>query len=324
MRVSAALIISLSLFFSGSSVWADLASAPGEISLVAVGDIMPSGRVAEKMRQYGIDYPFLHVSDFLKSGDLTFANLESPITSGRRIKTGEMTFRSDPAVAAVLHRVGVSIVSLANNHTPNFGARGLLDTFKYLKENNIQYVGAGKDAEEAAAPAYVTVKEKTFAFLAYNDTDVVPLSYEAGENHPGTAFMRLKKMEQAVKAAKTKADFVIVSMHAGTEYRAKPNASQVAFAHRAIEAGAELVIGHHPHVVQTMEQYRGKYIFYSLGNFVFDQMWSAETRRGLALKIFFNENGVTRVSYHPVLISDFSQPNFLTGPAAAAVVARLR
>jgi poly-gamma-glutamate synthesis protein (capsule biosynthesis protein) len=112
-------------------------------------------------------------------------------------------------------------------------------------------------------------------------------------------------------------------MHAGNEYTDKPNDSQISFAHKAIDAGAELVIGSHPHVVQPVEKYKGKYIFYSLGNFVFDQMQSRDTKRGLAVKIIFNKEGVAKVSFYPVLIQDFSQPEFLEGSEATQVLSRL-
>jgi poly-gamma-glutamate synthesis protein (capsule biosynthesis protein) len=112
-------------------------------------------------------------------------------------------------------------------------------------------------------------------------------------------------------------------MHSGTEYVANPNARQVAFARAAVDAGADMVIGHHPHVVQTAEKYEGKWIFYSLGNFIFDQMWSQQTREGLGLKVFFQENAVLRIELMPVLIADYAQPAPYGGPAADKLVARL-
>src|SRR3990167_10074072 len=118
-------------------------------------------------------------------------------------------------------------------------------------------------------------------------------------------------MREAVKEAKQKTDFVIVSMHAGIEYVNKPNTSQTNFAREAIDAGADLIIGHHPHVVQIMEKYKGKYIFYSLGNFVFDQMWSMATREGLMIKAYFTKSGVEKVLLYPVLIENYSQPRLL-------------
>jgi len=296
-----------------------------EVSLVAVGDIMLSRTIASKIKAHNdINYPFFKVADFLKEADITFGNLENPITTGATIAPYELTLRADPGVENALKNVGFDILSLANNHTPNLGIQGLADTFDYLSKVGIAYVGGGRNAVEANKPIYITRKGITFAFLAYNDTDVVPAYYEATDTRAGTAFMRSEKMIVAVKEAKQKAKFVIVSMHAGNEYTDRPNDSQMSFAHQAIDAGAELVIGHHPHVVQPIEKYNRKYILYSLGNFIFDQNQSDEVKQGLAIKILFNGNGVRQISFYPVLIQDFSQPKFLEGDEMRQVLARLR
>ena len=208
-----------------------------EVSLVAVGDISFSRGVERVVRkQNDINYPFLKIQDYLGSADLVFGNLETPITPGPEIPDFEMIFRSNPGTEQALQQAGFSILSLANNHTPNFGEKGLKDTFNFLENAGIEYIGAGQNEQEAYQPVYIEKKGIKFAFLAYNDTDVVPAYYEASVNRAGTAFMRIDKMTKAVKEAKQKADFVIVSMHSGTEYINKPNDSQVNFAHAAIDA----------------------------------------------------------------------------------------
>lgn len=296
---------------------------PPQATMLAVGDIMLSRAVAKRMRQHGYDYPFASTSEFLRSADITFGNLETSITPGPEVQPFEMSFRADPESAVALRDAGFDVLSLANNHTPNFGENGLQDTMRYLDETGIIHVGAGTDME-AHQPKSLTANGIRFAFLAYNDSDVVPASYGAGEARLGTAFMDTERMQASVRAAKESADIVIVSMHSGTEYELFPNDSQTAFARAAIDAGAEIVIGHHPHVVQTMEQYRGKYIFYSLGNFVFDQMWSQDTRDGLALRLVFTKDGVAGVSYHATEIHDYAQPRLLEpGPHAERIVRRL-
>ena len=295
-----------------------------EVSLVAVGDISFS-RGVERMvkKQKALNYPFLKIRDYLKSADFVFGNLETPITQGLEIPDFEMIFRSNPGTEQVLKQVGFSVLSLANNHTPNFGEQGLKDTFNYLAKAGIKYVGAGNNEQEANQPVYIEAKRMKFAFLAYNDTDVVPALYEAGNNHAGTAFMRTDKMTEAVKEAKRKTDFVIVSMHSGIEYDGKPNNSQINFAHAAIDAGANLVIGHHPHVVQTLEKYKGKYIFYSLGNFVFDQPQSEETKEGLAIKVYFAKNGINKISLLPVVMKNLAQPEMVNKNQADKILQRL-
>ncbi|MBE0447725.1 MAG: CapA family protein [Actinobacteria bacterium] len=296
-----------------------------EVSLIVVGDIMPSRGVANRIRAHNdFNYPFLATRDYLKTADIIFGNLESPITPGRKIQSKEMVFRTDPGFEGALKEAGFSVLSLANNHTPNFGSKGLRDTFQYLNQAGIRYIGAGKDDLEANSAVHIEVRGIRFAFLAYNDTDVVPQSYGAKGSYPGTAFMGIERMTKAVKDAKRKADFVIVSMHAGEEYVVEPNQSQIDFAHAAIDAGAELVVGHHPHVVQRVENYREKYIFYSLGNFIFDQMWSKETREGIIAKAFFNRDGITKIELQPTLIEDYAQPRILEGQQAESVLKRLK
>ncbi len=295
-----------------------------EVSLIAVGDISYSRGVERIVQsQKDINYPFQKIQDYLKTGDIVFGNLETPITAGRAIADMEMVFRSNPGTEKALHNAGFSIVSLSNNHTMNFGEKGIEDTFTYLNTAGITYVGAGKDKKEANQPIYMTRNGITFAFLTYGSPTLVPSSYEAGKNHAGIAFMNIENMKNAIKEAKKKADIVIVSMHAGTEYVQYSTNEQKQFAHGAIDAGADMVIGQHPHVVQTMEKYKGKYIFYNLGNFVFDQMWSQETREGLIIKVYFTKKGVTKISLLPVIIENYSQPRIANNAESKSILQRL-
>ncbi|HOW13036.1 MAG TPA: CapA family protein [Candidatus Pacearchaeota archaeon] len=294
-----------------------------EVSLIAVGDISYSRGVERIVKkQNDINYPFLKIGDYLKNADLVFGNLETPITEGREINDFEMIFRSNPLTKKALKLNNFSILSLANNHTPNFGEKGLKDTFFYLEKEGIKYVGAGENEKTAYQPVYIEKKGIKFAFLAYNDSDVVPLSYKATENFAGTAFMETEKMIEAVKKAKQKSDFVIVSMHSGNEYVNKPNSSQVNFAHSAIDAGADLVIGHHPHVVQILEKYKDKYIFYSLGNFIFDQQ-ASETRKGLMIKVYFTKDEITKISLLPIIMKNLAQPEIADINEAKKILQRL-
>lgn len=295
------------------------------VTMVAVGDVMLSRNVGStmiKMKDY--NYPFLKTRDLLKKGDIVFCNLETAIFPGRPIKTGEMSFRSDVQVARAMKDAGFTVVSLANNHVPNFGAKGIADTLKYLDKAGIAYVGAGANIKQALKAATIAVNDVRFSILAYNDSDVVPASYGAAEKRAGTALMNVTTMVSAVKAAKKTSDIVIVSMHSGTEYKATPNTRQQRFARAAIDAGAAIVIGHHPHVVQTVEKYKGKWIIYSLGNFVFDQMWSVPTRQGVVASILFTKEGVSSIGYTAVQIENYAQPRILTGKDGANVLARLK
>ena len=303
----------------------NIISVSQEASIIFVGDIILSRSVAKKIKaKKDINYPFLKMKDYLNGVDLVFGNLENPITDGPEVKTGSMVFHADPGIEQALKNANISIVSLANNHTPNYGKKGLLDTFDYLKKADIKYAGAGKNDIEADKPTIFEIQGIKFAFLAYNDSDVIPASYGAGANRAGTNLMSIKKLTEAVKKAKSQADLVIISMHSGKEYTENINDSQKKFARAAIDAGAELVIGHHPHVVQRVEKYKDKYIFYSLGNFIFDQMWSEDTKKGIAAKIFFNKTGVGKIEITPIKIEDYSQPKILIGQEVPGLMNRLK
>jgi len=295
-----------------------------EVSVIFVGDIMLSRGVAQKIKQHNdLHYPFLKIRDYLESADLVFGNLETALIQGREIGPAEMVFRAAPEMAFVLKDFGFSVISLANNHTMNFGQAGLADTMLNLAEAQVAYAGAGHNSSEAYWPAFVVKNGLLFAFLSYTDNDVVPASYFATATSSGVAYMDIAKMKQAVNLAKLVADVVIVSMHSGAEYSDRPNTRQIKFAHAAIDAGADLVIGHHPHVVQTAEKYKGKYIFYSLGNFVFDQR-ATSTRQAVVIKAVFNKSKLLKIEPQAIFIENFSQPVIIKDGAGKNILSRLK
>lgn len=300
-------------------------SAPEEksVTLIAVGDVMLSRDVERKILQTrNSTYPFLKVKDFLAKADLVIGNLESPITAGRQISVNEIIFRAPPGSGLGLKNAGFSILTLANNHTMNFGETGLSSTLKELGDIGLFFVGAGHNAAQAYAPVIVEKNGLRIAFLAASDGDVVPASYFASENRAGTASISSVNILNSISEAGKSADFVIVSMHSGTEYARAPNKRQISFAHSAIDAGADLVLGHHPHVIQTIEKYRGKYILYSLGNFVFDQLFSTETCEGLITKSYFNERGLERLELVPIFINSSLQPEIVEGVKVLETLSR--
>jgi len=282
-------------------------------SILFLGDIMLSRGVAYQITKNNDPYyPFRNVQTLFQQNDFIFANFESPVIDGQEIHAGQTTFRVDEKLAPILKEMNFSVVSLANNHMLDFGQKGLLNTLKILYENKIQYVGAGQNYQEAHQYKILEKNGIKFAFLAYNDSDVVPKTDEATESRPSTAFMDVGVLKKDVAKAGAAADFIIVSMHSGTEYQEGPNSRQIEFGHAAIEAGADLVIGHHPHIVQKIEKYENGYIFYSLGNFIFDQMWSQETKQGIAAQIQFSRSEIKEIEIIPFVIENFSQPKIIS------------
>ena len=294
-----------------------------EVKMIAVGDIMLSRSVERKMLQYNdYKYPFLKIAEITNKADIVFGNLETTIISGRTIQDNEMIFRSDPKSVEGLKLAGFNILSLANNHVMNFGRSGLESTIKVLDENNISHIGAGMKKEDIYKPVTKNIKGTKFAFLGFTYNSDQRKSSD-GEIY-GVANMEIEKMKESVRKAKLENDIVIVSMHAGTEYKISSSYFQENFARNAIDAGADLIIGHHSHVAQNVEKYKEGYILYSLGNFVFDQMWSNETRLGVIAEIVFRDKKIDNINFIPIKIYDYSQPAILEGEEAEMILDRLR
>lgn len=268
-------------------------------------------------------YPFRETYQTTTQGDIVFGNLESPLIEGPIVNTGTMVFRADPQAVAGLTFGGFNVLSLANNHFKNKGDAGISQTIATLDENSVAHAGAGMDSDQARAPAIIEVKGKKFGFLAYLDSSFTPASYEAATDRSGSPFLNEQTLIEDLDKLKGQADIMIVSMHAGTEYTLQPTQKQINFAHTAIDHGAKLVIGHHPHVVQPLEKYKDGYILYSLGNFIFDQMWSEETREGAIATVEFSGLDIVDVKLIPIKIYDYSQPRIISESEGADIIKRM-
>lgn len=297
------------------------------VELIAVGDIMLSRHVGTKIRESKDNsLSFRKLSSLLSGADVTFANLESPFfDQGPPIKEG-MVFKAEPETIEGLKLAGIDLVSLANNHFGNQGRTGMLYTFSHLKNNGINYFGAGNNIEEAHTATLLESKGTRFVFLSYNE--ISPESYKAGTDKAGLSWISeneedLVKMENDIKKAKEKADFAVISFHWGTEYQVKPNSKQKTIAQRAINAGADIILAQHPHVVQGLSFINDKLVAYSLGNFIFDQMWSEETREGLVVKVYLKGNKAKDVDLIPIKIENFNQPRLASTKEAEKILARV-
>jgi poly-gamma-glutamate capsule biosynthesis protein CapA/YwtB (metallophosphatase superfamily) len=246
------------------------ASLTGEqVKLAFVGDVIFSSTVEDQLLKFGYDYPYSFVKDYLQKADLTIANLETPVTENGTVQKKDYVYRSSPLALPAFKEAGVDIVNLANNHVMDYGEKGLLDTLKALDQIGIQKIGAGKDADEAYSPVIVEKQGIKIAFLGFSR--VVPeKSWKAAPGHPGVAdTYNYTVPVEAIQKAKQQADLVVVIAHWGVEREDKPDKFQTELAHRYIDAGADLIVGSHPHVLQGFESYKGKWIAYSLGNFIF-------------------------------------------------------
>lgn len=208
--------------------------------------------------------------DFYRLGgaDITVVNLESPVTTRGRQVPKPFNFRMRPRFLSVLQTGGIDVVSIANNHIYDFGPQGLLDTISYLDSVGVLHAGAGRNRPDAHRPVIDTVRGRAVAFLAYYGGGEAP---GAGASSPGVARRELSGICADIRELKKTRDpvFITVILHWGTERATSPDREQVAFAHALIDAGADAVVGHHPHVLQGIERYGRGVIAYSLGNFIF-------------------------------------------------------
>ncbi|MGF9698310.1 CapA family protein [Paenibacillus sp. MABNR03] len=248
------------------------------VTINFVGDIQFSGKVAELLDKNGYEYPFAKLGSLFNNDDLTVGNLETPITLGGTAAADKTyVYKSSPKALAAMADAGFDAVNLANNHILDQGVEGLVDTLTYLQEYGMAHTGAGMNKEEAYAPAYLERKGIKIALLGFSR--VVPeASWKAEGNRAGVAeAYNSTGAVSAIQEARQKADLVIVIAHWGEERVSTPNEDQTRLAHEFVDGGADLVIGGHPHVLQGVEFYKGKWIAYSTGNFIFSKSTTEET-----------------------------------------------
>lgn len=268
------------------------------VELVAVGDIRLDASVGRLAAKEGPGAPTAAVRDWL-AADILFGNLECALTSRGKKADKLFTFRASTANVAVLKAAGFTIVSLANNHAMDYGPEGLEDTMAALKGAGILHIGAGRDEGEARRPVFITRRGLTIGLLAMTTT--IPTEMYAGPAKPGVLYADFKRFPDWIRDAKTRCDLLVVSFHGGTQLGPLPNEVQRAFMNKAFAAGADVVLGHHPHVLQPVEIPEGRLAIYSLANFLMvsptpGTEWTAIARLRLS------RVGVT-AEFYPVFIT---------------------
>jgi poly-gamma-glutamate synthesis protein (capsule biosynthesis protein) len=280
------------------------------VQLSAVGDIMLDRALGQAIRQGNIEFPFALVTDQLSSADITLGNLESALGNVGQPADKSYTFRAPPEAAESLALAGFDVLSLANNHALDYGVEALFQAMDLLKEQSIATIGAGASENAARKPLVLEVNGLTLAFLAYTDVPVEVLGFdtrqwEASKNRPGLLWAELPIVEADVRQARQDADLVIVMLHSGLEYIEAPSPQQTAISRAAINAGADLVIGHHAHVLQGVEFFDTGVIVHGLGNFAFEIDGRPETA---ILNVWLDEHGVRQIEFVPAVIQFGGQP----------------
>lgn len=274
------------------------------VRLAWMGDVMLAdgpGRAIARGRD-----PFAGVSAVMQSADIRIANLECVIATGGRRLAKPWTFRAHPRVLSVLRR-HVDVVSLANNHSGDFGPAAFAEMLGRLERAGLPYVGGGADLRAAHRPAIIERQGLRIALLGYDE--MFPRQFEAGPSSPGVAWAEDEQIVADIRAARLQADVVIPYMHWGQEHSESAHARQRALARLMIGAGADAVVGTHPHVRQDTEVIDGKPVIYSLGNFVFDGFEDEDNNTGSILWMTVSAHGVTDWQLQPVHIDPSGAPH---------------
>ncbi len=311
----------------GNTGAVDSGSADGEegekISLSFVGDVLLAPYVEGVMKKNGYDFPYRESLLYLSEPDVTAANFEYPVTLREApAKNKQYVYKGPPDSLPAFRDAGFDVVNLANNHTMDHGVEGLLDTMDYLDKAGIAHMGAGNNDTEAFAPSIHEVRGVKVAYVGLSR--VVPeVSWKADKNTPGVAeTYDTRRAVEAIAKAKDMADIVVVMVHWGTERTTVLEDYQKQFARQYIDAGADLVIGSHPHVLQGFETYKGKWIAYSLGNFIFGLNPKGEEKDTGVLDAVCSKNGNCDLTFHP-MVSVNSQPIPLEGDEARTLLDRM-
>ncbi len=270
---------------------------PSTTTLLVTGDVLTARSVNTiATRQQDFTWPFAKTADQLRAADITFINLETPLIENCPLTDSGMIFCGDLRHVEGLTFAGIDVVNLANNHMGNHGLGGVNQTVAALNQAGLKVTGID-------GPTYVKHGTTTFAFLGFNEVDRQVGVAAADDDH----------IVVQLAEARQRADVVVIQFHWGAEYRREPTTNQVRLAHLAIDNGADLVVGNHPHWWQPSEIYKGKTISYSMGNFIFDQMWSEETREGLVGLYTFEGNNLIKTQMLPIKIDNYGQPRWLEG-----------
>lgn len=279
-----------------------------ELLIHFAGDTIFSNKVATKLEQHGYDFPYVYVRDLFLKDDLTIVNLETPVTErGVGAENKTYVFKSSPKALPEMAKAGIDAVNLANNHSLDQGVEGLLDTMEHLDDNGILHVGAGKDRADAYAPIYVERKGIRIAICGFSR--VIPESdWAAGKNKAGVAITYDSKLAVAsIQEARQHADLVFVVVHWGKERVTELEDHQSTLAHEYIDAGADMVIGGHPHVMQGIEKYKDKWIVYSAGNFIFSKSNDPKTWDTAIFQAKCTRDGSCNLSLVPMR-TELAQP----------------
>lgn len=307
-----------------------------ELNLIAVGDMMLGRGLGEMISLNGADFPFAGIKQVLAEGDILFGVLDAPVSLKGAPNPDKPKdypkISCAPSAITALKNAGFDVIHAGTNHILDFGEEGLNTTIDLLDKNGINHIGAGLNVQESRSPAIAESNGIRMGFLGYC------LSYPADNKRAGCAPLRLELIMEDVKNLRRNVNHVIVSLHHGIEYSLYPYPEYMDVVHSIVDAGARVVLGHHPHSIQGTERYKDALIIYSLGNFIFDKdensagsdnisrfrvklekdgiIAKPDTEKfyeGLIASIIFTDNDIRKVEYKPIVINNEFQPTPASG-----------
>ncbi len=296
-----------------------------EIRLLFGGDVMLDWGIADMIEKKGYEYPFAGIKDFLQAFDFRFCNLECPISAeGEPHPVKKYIFLAKPDFIESLVYAGFDGVSLANNHTSDFGKTAFINTMTSLSQKGIRFTGAGINVGSAHLPISMDTRGIKYAIFGYSfiaENETFPT-----DSTPGIAGSSLDLIKEDIRQFRALNDFIIITIHWGFEYSSYPLDEQIETAHAIIDAGADAVIGHHPHIFQGIEIYNNRPIFYSMGNFIFGSI-NEDIGDNILAELRLAKKKIVSFSVYPMRGNKNSrkpfQPSLLEGEDAGGVLRRL-
>ena len=280
------------------------------VTIAITGDVMLARSVNTRLVSTTDRFPFNHTADYLKSFDLTLGNLECVVSKLGQPEPGkQFTFEADPLSFSRLNAAGFDVMSVANNHSGDYGKAAFIDMLGALPGYGVTPLGGGANLSAAHAPVIKRIRTTTVGFLAY--CEIGPENFAATASSPGHSWLDPDLVRADVAATRPLVDYLIVFTHWGIEYQPQEDADQQAMARVAIDAGADLVVGAHPHIIQPNDSYKGKPIIYSLGNFVFDEMYGVEAL-GNVLTLSVQGSKLVNWGLRQMQIGDYGEPAWVS------------
>lgn len=301
------------------------AEVKGNISIVVTGDLMYGRNTPGALSLDST--PFYYVANVTNKSDILLVNTENPFTTSGDAVKGDVPLKASPDYIPLINGTqGMVISANANNHLFDYGVSGMRDSLSNLESNGITHIGVGENKQEATKPAVINKNGHNITIFNYMDSDnfkeysqdVMPI---AGDSNPGySAWDNVESPKQIQEAKENGSDFVLVYMHYGNEYSRSPNDMQINISHKAIDAGADAVVGSHAHVTQGVEVYKNRPIYYNLGNFIFDQRNTA-THRAYFVEFKIVDDNVTSTLY-PIDIIGYL-PHFMSSSDGKSLIEEL-